>query len=297
MGDDMSTTDGVGFIGLGQMGAPMAGHLTSWPGGLVVCDVRAEAADALADRGAKVVRTAAEVAQHADVISVMVLDDDQVKEVVLGPNGILAAGRDNLVIALHSTIKHSTAEQMAALCEPRGVAVVDAPVSGGFMGAHEGRLAVMVGGSDTAVDRCREPFGMWAELFVHVGPVGAGTKAKLARNLMHFVAYTAAAEAQRLAEAAGIRLQDLAKVVRHSDSITGGPGAIMVRDTTAPLDPSDGLYEIMVHTRGLGEKDLSLALELGEDLGVDLPLGRMALERFGAGIGLPRTDDDEQEQP
>src|SRR6266540_1877403 len=101
----MGTTDGVGFIGLGQMGAPMAGHLTSWPGGLVVCDVRAEAADALADRGAKVVRTAAEVAQHADVISVMVLDDDQVKEVVLGPNGILAAGRENLVIALHSTIK------------------------------------------------------------------------------------------------------------------------------------------------------------------------------------------------
>src|SRR5262245_36543778 len=124
------TVDRVGFIGLGQMGAPMAGHLTSWPGGLVVCDVRAEAAETLADRGAEVVRTAAEVARRTDVISVMVLDDEQVKDVVLGRDGILASGREDLVIALHSTIRHTTAEQMAALCEPRGVAVVDAPVSG-----------------------------------------------------------------------------------------------------------------------------------------------------------------------
>lgn len=288
----MSTADGVGFIGLGQMGAPMAGHLLAWPGGLVVCDVRAEARDALADRGARIAKTPAEVAQHADVISVMVLDDEQVKEVVAGPEGILAAGRSDLVIGLHSTILPQTAERMAELCEPRGVAVVDAPVSGGFMGAHEGRLAVLVGGSDAAVERCRGPFGMWAELFVHLGPIGAGTRGKLARNLIHFVGFTAAAEAQRLAEASGISLRDLARIVRHSDAITGGAGAIMLRDTTRPLGRGDDWYDTMTHVRALGEKDLSLALALGDELGVDLPLSRVALDHLAAGLGVPYTESE-----
>lgn len=87
-----------------------------------------------------------------------------------GPSGILAAGRPGLVVALHSTISPRTAEQPAALCELRGVDVVDAPVSGGVIGAHEGRLAVLVGGEADAVERCRGPFGMWAELFVPLGP-------------------------------------------------------------------------------------------------------------------------------
>jgi 3-hydroxyisobutyrate dehydrogenase-like beta-hydroxyacid dehydrogenase len=279
--------DGVGFVGLGEMGAPMASHLVSWPGGLVVCDVRAEARDTLADRGARVARTPADVAREADVISVMVLDDEQVKEVVLGPSGVLAAGRSGLVVALHSTIAPRTAEQMAALCEPRGVDVVDAPVSGGVIGAHEGRLAVLVGGEADAVERCRGPFGMWAELFVHLGPVGAGTRGKLARNLLHFASFTAAAEAQRLAEAAGVDLVDLARVVRHTDGLTGGPGVVMLRDTTEPMAPGDTWYDTMAHVRDLGEKDLALALALGDELGVDLPLARAARRHLADGLGVP----------
>jgi len=282
---------GVGFVGLGQMGAPMAGHLVDWPGGLVVCDVAPDATAPLAERGATVVRTPAEVARRADVVSVMVLDDDQVREVVLGPEGILAAGRPGVVVAVHSTIRDGTAEALAAECRPHQVAVVDAPVSGGFMGAHEGRLAVMVGGDPDAVERCREPFSRWAKLFVPVGPVGAGTRAKLARNLLHFIAFTGAFEAQRLAEAAGIDLKTLADVVRHSDRVTGGPGAIMLRDTTAPLAPGDDWYDMLVHVRELGEKDLTLALELGARLGVDLPLGRVARDRFAAGLGLPHEEE------
>jgi 3-hydroxyisobutyrate dehydrogenase-like beta-hydroxyacid dehydrogenase len=104
--------------------------------------------------------------------------------------------------------------------------------------------------------------------------------------LLQFVAYSAAAEAQRLAEAAGIDLLELAKVVRHSDRTTGGPGAIMLRDTTGPLSKDDPLFGILDHTRELGEKDLGLALELGRALGVDLPFATLALGRFGAGLGL-----------
>jgi 3-hydroxyisobutyrate dehydrogenase-like beta-hydroxyacid dehydrogenase len=122
---------------------------------------------------------------------------------------------------------------------------------------------------------------------VHMGPVGAGTRTKLARNLLTFAAYTAAAEAQRLAEAAGLDLRKLARVVRHSDSVTGGPGSIMLRDTTAELASGDEWHDVLAHTRDLGEKDLTLALELADALGVDLPLTRLALRDLAQGLGVP----------
>jgi 3-hydroxyisobutyrate dehydrogenase-like beta-hydroxyacid dehydrogenase len=275
-----------GFIGLGQMGAPMAGRARPQ----TVYDVRAEAMKPLADLGARPAKSPVEVARDADVISVMVRDDEQVREVA---DEILAGAGRGTIVAVHSTIRAGTAERLAEQAAPYGVEVVDAPVTGGFMGARDGTLAVMAGGAADAVERCRGPFGTFADLIVHVGPVGAGTRAKLARNLLHFVALTAAGEAQRLAEAAGIDLRALGKVVRHSDAVTGGPGAIMLRTTTAPLSPADDWYGVMEHVRDLGEKDLSLALELGAELDVDLPLGRLALDGFARSLGLLPTDREE----
>jgi 3-hydroxyisobutyrate dehydrogenase len=276
----------VGFIGLGTMGAPMATHLIDWPGGLVVCDVRAEATRPWVGKGATVAATPAEVAKGADVISVMVLDDAQVRDVISGPSGILGAAERGTVIAIHSTVRAETAVELAAIAAAQGIHVVDAPVSGGFMGAHGGTLAVMLGGDDDAVARCRPPFERWASLVVHVGPVGAGTKMKLARNLLQFCTYAAVGEAQRLAEAAGVSLQDMAAVVRHSDAITGGPTAIMLRPTAAPMRTDDPLFGSMDHARLLGEKDLALALDLGRQLGVDLPLGELSRQHLGTALGV-----------
>jgi 3-hydroxyisobutyrate dehydrogenase-like beta-hydroxyacid dehydrogenase len=281
--------EAVGFIGLGQMGAPMAIRLAGWPGGLIVFDARPEAMAPLAEAGAKAAGSVADVVAAAGIISVLVRDDDQVREVVRA--AAPAAADRPVIVAVHATIGPGTASELADEVAGTGVEVVDAPVSGGFMGAQAGRLAVMLGGSRAAYERCREPFGCWADLIMHVGPVGAGTRAKLARNLLHFAAFTAAAEAQRLAEAAGIDLRKLARVVRHSDAVTGGAGSIMLRPTTAPLDRDDPLREILEHVRALGEKDLSLALELGAGLGVDLPMARLALDRFAAGLGLPDSPD------
>ena len=278
---------GYGFIGLGNIGAPMAQHLLDWPGGLVVCDLRAEATAPFADGGATVAASAAEVGATCDVISVMVLDDAQVRDVV---TQILGSATPGTIVAVHSTIRAETAEELAVVAADAGVDLLDAPVSGGFMGAHQGTLAVMVGGERAAFERAREPFGRWADLVMHFGPAGAGTRAKLARNLLTFVSYTAAAESQRLAEASGLDLRKLARVVRHSDAITGGPGSIMLRDTTAPLQPGDEWYDTLAHTRTLGEKDLDLALELADQLGVELPFGRLARERFAAGLGVPHAD-------
>lgn len=275
----------VAFIGLGNMGAPMAKRLLAWPGGLTVCDVRAEVLEPFTAKGAVAAATPAEAADGARVVSITVLDDAQVREVV---DGVLRTAAPGTVIAVHSTIADRTAEELAERCAAQGVDLVDAPVSGGAGGAKEGRLAVMVGGSDAAFAAVKEPFALFSDLVVHAGPVGAGTRMKLARNLLHFVAFTAATEGQRLAEAAGLDITALGKVVRHSDAVTGGAGSIMLRDTTAPIPDGDFWLPILTHVRGLGEKDLSLALELGDRLDVALPLARQALRDFGTGLGVGR---------
>ncbi|WP_040778222.1 NAD(P)-dependent oxidoreductase [Nocardia pneumoniae] len=276
----------VGFLGLGNMGAPMAHRLLGWPGGLVVCDVRPEAVVRCTEAGAAAAISPAELAEQAAIISITVVNDAQVREVVTGPDGVLRTAAAGTVVAVHSTISDDTAEELAAVCAERGVELVDAPVSGGAPGAARGALAVMVGGSAAAFERVREPFGCFADLIVHAGPVGAGTRMKLARNLLHFVSFAAAAEAQRLAESAGLDITALGKVVRHSDAVTGGPGAIMLRDSTAPIEDGDAWLPILRHVRDLGEKDLGLALELGERLGTALPLAELALDRLGPGLGV-----------
>lgn len=274
----------VGFVGLGQIGAPMAAHLVDWPGGLVVYDVAPKACAKLVSKGAEQADSVADLASRASVISVMVRDDTQVWDVL---EQALTTAEPGTVVAVHSTIALDTAVALHQAAAARGVALVDAPVSGGFMGAHEGNLAVLVGGDADAVERCMEPFQLWAGLVSHLGPIGAGTKAKLARNLLHFAAFTAVGEAQRLAQAAGIDLVELGRIVRHTDAITGGPGAIMIRDTSAPIPEGDPLRDIFEHTRSLGEKDLRLALELGESLGIALPMGAFALDHLGAALGVP----------
>ncbi|MFI1914612.1 NAD(P)-dependent oxidoreductase [Nocardia sp. NPDC020380] len=286
----MSDTLSVGFIGLGNMGAPMAERLLEWPGGLLVCDTREAARQPFTTAGATAAGSPAELAERCGVISIAVLNDEQVRGVLSGPDGILQTAKPGTVIAVHSTIADTTATELAAECAGHAVEFVDAPISGGAPAAQKGALAVMVGGSPAAFEAVREPFSTFASLVVHAGEVGAGTRMKLARNLLHFVSFTAAAEAQRLAEAAGLDIGALGKVVRHSDSHTGGPGAIMLRKTTAAIEEGDFWLPILTHVRNLGEKDLALALDLGDRLDVELPLARLALHGLGDGLGVGPGD-------
>jgi len=151
------------------------------------------------------------------------------------------------------------------------------------------RVAVMVGADDAAFAAVQEPFSRWASLIVHAGEPGAGTRMKLARNMLHFTSFVAACEALQLAAAAGISLQDLGNVVRHSDKQTGGAGMVMFRDDAEPLAPDHFLYRPFLHTRALGEKDLGLALALADELDIDLPLARLAMQNLAAGLGVPHS--------
>lgn len=276
----------LGYIGLGNMGAPKAARLTGWPGGLIVYDVRHEAMAPFADAGAAVAASVAEVAA-ADLISVTVLDDAQVRDVVTELADHASGGT---VIAIHSTISDTTAVELAGELAPRDIHVIDAPVSGGGAAAANGELATMVGAPREVYERVKPVFKQWASLVIHAGAVGAGTRMKLARNMLTFTGYAAACEAMELAEKAGLDLQALGRVVRHTDALTGGPGAIMVRDNTHEIEPGHWLYDSFVHARELGEKDLALALALGQAGGVELPLAEVALRNLAAGLGVPHHD-------
>jgi 3-hydroxyisobutyrate dehydrogenase-like beta-hydroxyacid dehydrogenase len=153
------------------MGAPMAMRLAGWPGGLVVFDIRDDVMVPFADAGASVAGSIADVAA-ADIISVTVLNDAQVREVVCELARHAAAGT---VIAIHSTISDITAAELAAELAGEGIHVIDAPVSGGAGAAQKGELATMVGAPREVYERIKPVFKQWASLVIHAGEPGAVT--------------------------------------------------------------------------------------------------------------------------
>jgi 3-hydroxyisobutyrate dehydrogenase len=293
----MSTTR-VGFVGLGNIGKPMALRLAADSDiDLRVFDLATQPVDELVAAGATAAESVAELGNWADVLCVMVRDDDQVRGVL---DEVLAnlKSRSSFVpvsFIVHSTVAPETPAQLQqAVAKVCGFAieVIDAPVSGGAMGAADGSLAIMVGASGEGFKAVEPVLSVMGSKVVHAGALGAGTRFKLARNLLHFVSFTAAAEAARLAEAAGLDIVALGDVVRHTDAITGGAGAVMHRGTTAPIEPGDFWFGVFEHVVALGEKDLSFAIELAERLNVEVPLSRLALERLAAGLGLQGAHDE-----
>jgi 3-hydroxyisobutyrate dehydrogenase-like beta-hydroxyacid dehydrogenase len=282
----MSEHAKLGYIGLGNQGAPMAKRYLDWPGGLTVFDVRDEAMAPFVEGGATAAASVAEVAD-ADIISVTVFNDEQVRDVL----GQLAEhAKPGTVIAIHSTISDTTAVELADALKPQGIHVIDAPVSGGAAVAAKGEMAVMIGAEREVYERIKPVFKQWASLIVHAGEPGAGTRMKMARNMLTFTYYTAACEALKLAEGAGLDLQALGRVVRHTEASTGA-GNIMIRENMSPLEPDHFLFQPFTHTLGLGEKDLNLALALGEAVGVELPFAELALQNLADGLGVPHTKE------
>jgi 3-hydroxyisobutyrate dehydrogenase-like beta-hydroxyacid dehydrogenase len=185
-------------------------------------------------------------------------------------------------------VSPGTIESVAAAASVRGVDVVDCGVSGGPAAAADGSLVAMVGGDARVIERVRPVLDTFTSLVVHMGPLGAGLKAKLARNLVQYGSWLAAYEAQVLAEAAGIELTKLAEVIRESDKLIGGASRLMFRDTVAPLPPDThpGIVAAMSAGAALAHKDLRAAMELGWALDVELPLASMTDARCDAVFGI-----------
>ena len=278
----------VGVIGLGAIGDGVAGsvHTAGFP--LVVFDIRDEATGRHRDHAA-VAASPADLARAADVVVVAVVNDEQVHAVLSGPDGALAAAGPDTTFVIVSTITPECVRSVGAEAAAAGVALVDCGVSGGPAAASSGELICMVGGNEDVVAGLGPVFDAMGSLTVRMGTFGTGLAAKLARNLVQYGSWLAAYEGQVLAEAAGIELSKLARVIRASDAKIGGAATLMFRPTVAQFTDDDdaGFVAAMQNGADLAHKDLLAALELGDELGVSLPLAAMTEARtdyiFGVG--------------
>jgi 3-hydroxyisobutyrate dehydrogenase-like beta-hydroxyacid dehydrogenase len=286
-GSPDGATATVGVIGLGDIGSGVAAGLVRAGADLVVCDIRAESTAPFAET-ARVASDPAHLGSLVDVVVVAVVTDEQVLAVLEGEKGALAGLRPGSTVVIVSTVAPSTVARVAELARVSGVSVADCGVSGGPSSAAEGALIAMIGGDDEVVERIRPVLESFSSLVVRMGPLGAGLQAKLARNLVQYASWLAAYEAQVLAEAAGIELAKLAQVIKASDARIGGASTLMFRRTVAPFTSEDdvGLVEAMRTAAGLAHKDLRAAMEMGDALGVALPLAAMTEARADALFGL-----------
>jgi 3-hydroxyisobutyrate dehydrogenase len=281
------TTQRVGVIGLGDMGGNMAATLMRAGVDVAVCDVREEVTAPFRD-GARVAASPRDLATGSDVTFVVVFNDAQVRAVLQGPEGVFAGAPEGSTVVIVSTIPIGTVVEMRDEGASHGVTVVDCGVSGGPEASSTGELVCMIGGSAEEVDRLRPVLDILSCLVLHMGPPGAGLAAKLARNLITYGSWYAAFEAQELAEAAGIDLVKLGEATRESDKRIGGASRLMFRTTAQPWpeDTDAGLLQMMQSGADVTHKDLSTILELGQQLGVDLPLAELTERRSGRIFGF-----------
>lgn len=273
----------VGFVGLGRMGFPMARNLIQ-AGFSVVAHNRSRASvDRLAALGARVASTAAEVARSVDVLVSCVLTPEQVEQVYLGPQGAIEGARAGQVFVDTSTIYPEISRKVAAALDAKGVAFVDAPVSGGPRGAENGTLSVMVGGEAAALERVRPVLEVFGKNLFHMGPVGAGCSAKLCNQILTGSAHVLVAEAMVLGTKLGLDPQRLFEVLQLSS------GQCRALDRAVPEAILPRNFEAAYTVDGM-IKDLECALRTARDNDVRLTLPALAQQIYVEARGLGLSD-------
>jgi 3-hydroxyisobutyrate dehydrogenase len=272
----------VAWIGLGHIGLPMAANAVAAGHEVIGFDVREAAVAELVDLGGRAAASPADAARTADLVDVAVLDGPQVASVTSGTDGVFTAARAGAVVAVHSTVHPATVRAVAERA-PRGVAVLDAPVSGGVKGARAGNLCVMVGGPAAGFRRARPVFDAIGDLVVHLGDLGAGLAAKLARNLVGYVTMLAAQEGRALAGAAGTDPERLAEILEHTGTLSP-----MMRDLLT-VPGGDPVYtENLEPLIRIASKDLEAALGLADELGIEVPAAALTLDHVALALGGAR---------
>jgi len=258
--------DRIGFVGLGVMGRPMAGNLLAAGHDVVLFSRTRASVDEVAG-GSPDHATAAgsprEVAEQADVVILMLPDSPQVLEVLDGDAGLLAGAREGALVVDMSTISPVVTREIAARCAERGIGWVDAPVSGGDVGAREATLSIMAGGSDEDFARAEPLFAALGKTIVHVGPVGSGQVVKACNQVVVALTIEAVSEALVLGSKAGV---DPATII---EVLSGGLAASKVMEVRGrnflEHDFTPG-FRIDLH-----HKDLGIALATAREYGVALP--------------------------
>lgn len=261
----------IGFIGLGNIGKPIARHLIQDSFQLHVFDVFPEAVVELVALGAVAVDPV-EMAETCDYIGICVRDDNDVENLFYGEQGLLAALRPDTIVAIHSTVTQAGLLKWAAQAAEKQVTIIDAPITGGASGADAGTLCYMVGGKIETLEQCRDYFNTSADKIVHAGELGTGIALKLCNNLITYAEFTAMSEATRLAEAAGLSA-DVLREVGKSNGVINEQMHMMVsnRNALAAGCTEQQMDEIFGPFGRLGRKDLECAIETAAQLGVTMP--------------------------
>jgi 3-hydroxyisobutyrate dehydrogenase len=260
----------AGFIGLGNIGMPMAKRLAAAGLETTVYDVVPGRAAEVA--GAGDAASPREVAAASDVVGLCVRDDADVRAVMLGEDGVLAGAKAGAVVAIHSTVLPSTVIEVAEIAAERGVGVLDACITGGAAGAEQGTLTVMAGGDTATIERARPFFECFAKKVVHTGDLGSGCKMKLCNNLMTYLAWTSIYEATMLARAAGLSQEVLEEVAGSNGNLTE-PMRLFIVTHKVPeaMSTSEAFQDRMRGFTEIAEKDLAATLALARECGITLP--------------------------
>ncbi|MGF1595514.1 MAG: NAD(P)-dependent oxidoreductase [Acidimicrobiales bacterium] len=268
----------VGFIGLGTMGSKMAANAAAGGVAFVVTDLDRATAAGLEEAGAEWADTAAEVAARSDVVFTSLPGPAEVEAVATGFDGIGDGGRPGLTWFDLSTNSPSVVRRIHAALAPKGIEVLDAPVSGGPDGAAAGRLAVWVGGDEATFEQWRPVLLTFSDEPHLLGPIGAGSAAKLVHNCSGYIIQTALAETFTLGVKAGVDPDRLWEAVRN-----GALGRRRTFDTLA-RNFLPGRFDPPDFALALARKDVTLACELGRELDVPMRLANLTLQELTEAI-------------
>lgn len=274
--------DTVGFIGLGIMGKPMAENLIEAGYDLVAYNRTREKAEEL--EGATVAGSPKEVAARSDVVITMLPDSPQVEEVLVGEDGVLEGVKDGALIVDMSTISPVVTEELAARAEEKGASMLDAPVSGGDVGAIEGTLSIMVGGSEEDFGRALPLFEVMGGTVTHVGPSGTGQVVKAANQIVVALTIEAVSEALVLGSKGGVAPEKILDVL--GGGLAGNKVMEVKREKllSHSFDPG---FKVELH-----HKDLGIALAAGREYGVTLPVTAVVDQMLQDLIARGRGDRD-----
>jgi 3-hydroxyisobutyrate dehydrogenase len=257
----------VGFIGVGNIGKPMAEQLAQPPFELTVFDVSSAATDAFAGK-AKVAASPAELGRDVEQVGICVRHDADVTAVVTGADGLLQTMRPDTIIAVHSTVRPATVKTLAEIAKAKGVHLLDAGVSGGPMGAAAKKLVTMIGGDAEQVARLRVMVEAFSGTIIHAGGTGMGMALKLCNNLVTYMQLQAAIEGVGLAIAGGLDEKVLREVMATNGNLTTAMGQYFEFCATGPARMGQDAYMAFKDaTAGLAEKDLDFAIGFAEDVG------------------------------
>ncbi|HEX2912476.1 MAG TPA: NAD(P)-dependent oxidoreductase [Chloroflexia bacterium] len=282
-----SSKQRVGFIGVGTMGRGMVKNLLKAGFEVTIYARNPEKVQDVISAGAKLADSSKAVAEQTDVIITIVPNSPQVEEVILGRNGVLEGATGGKIIVDMSTINPETSRKVAAACAAKGVAFLDAPVSGGSVGAENGTLTIMAGGDEAVFQQVVPVFQAMGreEAIIHVGPVGAGETVKIINNMLGAISAAAASQALVMGLKAGVEPEIVEKIVGMSS------GANWQLNSAFPRLVFSGSFKPGFFTE-LMHKDIGLAIQLGKDSGVELTIAEVTEPIYRAAIEAGYGRDD-----